>query len=257
MIRALLLGTLICASQRASATALTKPEPDPGLDPTVLHSRVKLTNEFVAQDFGASTDTTQLNLSYAFGKGARNDWTVQLDLPLVAYRAGDAGGVPDATGLGDIETRIGHVFDAEGVFRWGLGVEAQFDTATQPQLGSGIFRLSPGAVLAVQPWRAFSFQATTQFNQSLAEDAGVSELQQIETKPAIQVSLPAEFYAYAENSLKWDLQAGGMFSSKLKFEIGRGFGARSEWVLSARYEVPLTESADQHTFKVGCSYVFP
>lgn len=255
--RALLFITLICSAEHAAVASTDKPEPDPGLDPTVLHSRVKLTNEFVDQEFNASTDTTQLNLSYAFGNGARSDWTLQLDLPLVAYRAGDAGGASDATGLGDIETRIGHVFDPTGVFRWGLGVEAQFDTAAQPQLGSGIFRLSPGVVFAVQSCRAFRFQATSQFNQSLAEDAGVSELQQIETRPAIQLSLPAEFYFYVENSLKWDLQAGGKFSSKLKFEIGRGFGARSEWVLSARYEVPLTESVDHYTVKIGCSYVFP
>jgi hypothetical protein len=56
---------------------------------------------------------------------------------------------------------------------------------------------------------------------------------------------------------KCDLQDGGRFSSKLKFEIGRGFGALSEWVLSARYEMPLTERADDNTFTAGRAYVFP
>ena len=63
--------------------------------------------------------------------------------------------------------------------------------------------------------------------------------------------------AMPRRGAKCDLQDGGRFSSKLKFEIGRGFGARSEWVFSARYEMPLTESADDHTLTAGCAYVFP
>lgn len=43
----------------------------------------------------------------------------------------------------------------------------------------------------------------------------------------------------------------------LRFELGRGFGARGEWGRSARYEMPLTESAAEHTFTAGCAYVFP
>src|SRR2546423_8705048 len=59
--------------------------PDTGLDATVLNSRVQLTNEFKDQAFGAAKDTATLNLAYAFGKTARPDWTVQVDLPVVHY----------------------------------------------------------------------------------------------------------------------------------------------------------------------------
>jgi len=231
--------------------------PDPGLDPTVLRSRAKVQNEFIEQAFHGSKNTTKLLLSYAFGGAARRDWTVQLDLPLVAHRAGDRGGAPDATGIGDVEMRVGHVFDGEGVFRWALGVETQFNTAAQNQLGDGVWRLSPVAVFAMEPCRAFKFQTTTQFDQSLTHEARVSEQQELKVKPSATFQLPEKFYAYIESELKWDMQNDDRFSAKLKFELGRGFGARGEWVLSARYEMPLTESADDHTFTTGCAYVFP
>jgi hypothetical protein len=45
--------------------------------------------------------------------------------------------------------------------------------------------------------------------------------------------------------------AGGNLGATLKFELGRGFGARGEWAVSARYMLPLTENSDKHTFVVG------
>lgn len=240
------------------ATAfVARAEVDPGLDPTVLRSRVKLTNEFIAQAFDGSRNTAKLNLSHAFGRAAWRQWTVQLDVPFVSHRAGELGSAPDADGIGDIEMRIGHVFDGEGVFRWALGLEAQFNTAAQPQLGDCVFRVSPILVFALQPCREFKLQTNVQFDQSLTRETGVSEQQDLKVKPAMNLKLPAQSYAYIESELKWNLQDDQRFSAKLKFEVGRGFGARSEWVLSARYEMPLTESADDHTFTAGVAYVFP
>ncbi len=227
-----------------------------GLDPTVLRSRVKVTNEYSARDFGVSENTTKLNLTYAFGNVARRDWNVQLDLPVVHNNAGDQATPTDATGLGDIELRGGHVFDGAGVFRWGLGAEAHFNTASEPQLGDGVFRLSSGLQFALQPSRSFKFQTTIQFDQSLSTDAGVPEQQRIKVKPAVQFDLPADCYGYVETELVWDLQACGRFGSKLKVELGHAFGSREQWVASIRYETPLTESSEQYTATAGLAYVF-
>lgn len=251
------LFAVVLSTVTAVATPAEQSEPDPGLDATVLHSRVKLTNEFIEQAFDGSKNTTKLNLAYAFGNTARRDWTVQLDLPLVAHRAGNLGGAPDATGFGDVEMRIAHVFDGEGVFRWALGVETQLNTAAQNQLGDGVFRLSPLFAFAVQPCNAFKFQTNVAFDQSLTREAGVSEQQDLKVKPSVTFNLPKKFYAYVESELKWDLQNDDKFSARLKFEMGRGFGTRGEWVLSARYEMPLTESSDDHTITAGVAYVFP
>ncbi|MEY4484233.1 MAG: hypothetical protein RL693_1685, partial [Verrucomicrobiota bacterium] len=167
------LGVALLWSAAISVGVFASDRPDTGLDPTILKSRVKLTNEYVDRDFGASKNTTKLNLAYAFGDSDLRDWTVQLDLPLVAYRAGDLTSPSDATGFGDIEMRVGHVFDRDGVFRWAAGLESQFNTASDPSLGDGVFRLSPMVAFAVEPCRAFKFQTTTQFDQSLVSETGV------------------------------------------------------------------------------------
>jgi hypothetical protein len=53
----LALAALSAVACAADAT------PDPGLDVTVLHSRMKLTNEYIDQEFGISKNTTTLNLA--------------------------------------------------------------------------------------------------------------------------------------------------------------------------------------------------
>jgi hypothetical protein len=239
-----------------AAEVVDATEVDPGLDPTVLRSRVKLNNEFIDREHGASKNTTKLSLAYAFGRDARRDWSIQLELPLVTADGG-RDGYGDTTGFGDTTLRLVHVVDGAGVFRWAVGMETQFNTAAQDQLGDGVFRVSPLFGFAVQPSADWKFQTVVQFDQSLTRESGVSEQQELKLIPSLQFNLPRGFYAHAETELKWNLRDDGEFGAKLKFEIGRGFGARGEWVLSARYEVPLTESADQHTFALACAYTFP
>jgi hypothetical protein len=252
---------LAAAEKRSGGTTSSAPEdadafPRPALDATVLQCFAALTNEFKDQEFGAAKDTATLTLAYAFGNTARRDWTAQVDLPVVHYDAGHVTGVESGTGIGDIEVRIGHVIRGEGILRYAAGVEAEFDTAGGPPLGDGIFRLSPIVAFAVQPCRTFKFQTFVQFNQSLITETGVSEEQEIHLKPAMNFALPSSCYLYTECEETWGLQAHGEFSSTLKFEFGRGFGARGEWALSARCELPLTTSSDDYTVTLGCTYVF-
>jgi len=252
---------LAAVEKKSGGTTASTPEdsdafPRPALDATVLQSFAALTNEFKDQEFGAAKDTATLTLAYAFGDTARRDWTAQVDLPVVHYDAGHVTGVESGTGIGDIEIRIGHVIRSEGIFRYAAGVEAEFDTAGGPPLGDGIFRLSPIVAFAVQPCHTFKFQTFVQFNQSLITETGVSEEQEIHLKPAMNFALPSSCYVYTECEETWGLQAHGEFSATLKFEFGRGFGARGEWALSARCELPLTKSSDDYTLTAGCTYVF-
>lgn len=247
--------------ERSAGTPTSAPEdgdtfPDAGLDATVLHSRVTLSNEYNDQEFGVAKDTVALNLAYAFGNTARPDWTVQMGLPVVHYDAGRVTGVESDTGFGDVTFRIGHVIHGEGILRYAAGVEAKFDTAGGPPLGDGVFRLSPIVAFAVQPCRTFKFQTFVQFNQSFITDTGVSEEQEIHVKPAVNFALPAACYFYTECEETWGFQSHGGFSSTLKFEIGHGFGARDEWVLSVRCELPLTSSSDDYTVTTSCTYTF-
>jgi hypothetical protein len=94
------------------------------------------------------------------------------------------------------------------------------------------------------------------FNQSFITETGVSEEQELHLKPAMSIALPGNWYAYTEFEETWEFPTHGEFSSTAKFETGRSFGPRSEWVLSARCELPITSSSDDYTVTVGCTYVF-
>ena len=230
--------------------------PDTSLDPTVLSTQMSLSNEFKAQEFDAVKDTVTLNLSYAFGKTTHPDWTAQVDLPVVYYNAGQTKGVESGAGFGDLECRIGHVIHSEGIFRYAAGLEAEFDTAGGPPRGDGIFRLSPIVAFVVQPSATFKFQTFVQFNQSFFTETGVSEEQELHLKPAINVALPNNWYAYSEFEEVWQFPAHGQFTSTFKFEVGRSFGKGGAWIWSARCEIPLTSSSDNYTVTTGCTYVF-
>ena len=231
-------------------------EIDNDLDPTVIHSRLRIQNEFVDREAGASQNTTTFSATYGFGFAERNDSRLTLSVPVVDYNAGRKSGAGDATGLGDIALLLGHVFDPTGRFRWGLGAEATFDSATKCQLGDGRFSLSPGAGFAWLFRPQVKFQTFIQYNQSLAKEAGAQNQQEFELKPALNIDLPWQCYGYIEWASKWNIEHEGDYSSKFKIEIGRAFGNREQVVVGLRYEVPLTESSDQGIYSVALTYVF-
>jgi len=231
-------------------------EIDNDLDPTVIHSRLRVANEFIDREAGAWQNKTTFSGTYGFGFEEQNDSRLTLSVPVVEYNAGRVSGSNDASGLGDIELLIAHVFDPTGRFRWGLGVETAFDTATEPQLGDERVRLSPIAGFAWRFSPQVKFQTFIQYNQSVAKEADVKNQQDLEFKPSLEVDLPWECYGYVEWASKWNLEHEGDYSSKFKIEIGRGLGSREQLVVALRYEIPLTESSDQGIYSVGLTYVF-
>ena len=52
------------------------------------------------------------------------------------------------------------------------------------------------------------------------------------------------------------LTASCLVAATARADDGRGFGARGEWALSARCELPLAKSSDNYTVTAGCTYVF-
>jgi hypothetical protein len=51
-------------------------------------------------------------------------------------------------------------------------------------------------------------------------------------------------------------EMAAIIDSISKFEVGRSFGARGQWVLGARWEVPLRSSSDEYTVTNSRTYTF-
>src|ERR1700720_1274496 len=112
------LGTLcICAclhfggpanSSFAQLNAIEQPAEsaeaiDNDLDPTVIHSRLRVANEFTDREAGAGQNKTTFSGTYGCGLREQNGWRLTLSVPVVDYNAGRVSGSHDASGLGDIE----------------------------------------------------------------------------------------------------------------------------------------------------------
>jgi hypothetical protein len=95
-----------------------------------------------------------------------------------------------------------------------------------------------------------------QFNQSLITETGVSEEQEIHLKPAISLALSDNWYAYTEFEETWGFERTASSVPPPSSRSAAASGARGEWVLSARCELPITTSSDDYTLTAGCTYVF-
>jgi hypothetical protein len=225
-------------------------------DPTVLSSQLSLGLEYWDQDYGAFRSKQVLSGEYAFGGGGQRDWVVSAELPFLLDEPGDTAG--DQTGgVGDFKLGAGHVFDGIGRFRWGLGLAVGFDTASEDQFGDGALKLSPqwGAGYRFRP--DFELTAKVQYNGSVWEDDGRSEVNSLELRLALLKTWPHYWYSLAGYGSLWDFERDDIYSGAFKAEVGKAFGTRQEWVAYLSTEVPAVNAGpNDFTVKLGIGYIF-
>jgi hypothetical protein len=191
----------------------------------------------------------------AFGAAGAKDWIVGLELP---YRHIAPAAGADVSGLGDLQIAGGHVFDGTGRFRWGLGVATVFDTAEHAALGDGVLKLSPKWGAGWRFQHELELVGTVQYNVSLHEAAGRSQVSSLEVNPALIKGWRGNWFNVLGYDQSWDWQDDGRYYSTLKFELGRAFGTGDCWVASIGVDVPLAgRGADNYTVKAGLSHLFP
>lgn len=223
--------------------------------PTVLSSVAALGLEYGDSDAGAYRSELSASGSVAFGAADAKDWVVGVALPYVRVKS--AGG-SSVSGLGDFKVAAGHLVDGAGRFRWGLGVATYFDTAEHAALGDGVLKLSPKWGAGYRFEHDFELVGTVQYNVSLHEAAGRSQVSSLEVNPALIKGWPGHWFNVLGYDQSWDFQDDGRYYSKLKFELGRAFGTDERWVASVGVDVPLAgRGADNYTAKASLSRIFP
>jgi hypothetical protein len=124
--------------QQAPAAA----ELDNGTNPTLISRVMETKYEYL--DLGQGVRSGALRLNYLQPLGEKSDYAVRLRLPVQMNNALGR----DNYGFGDVSLLVLHVFGLtrEHGFVWQL--EANFDTASRPELGAGKHVLSPTFVYA-------------------------------------------------------------------------------------------------------------
>jgi hypothetical protein len=232
-------------------------------DRTSHRTRIRIENEFIDYTSGDALNSLTYSGSYAIGLHGRKDWQLTIDWPLVHYHAGPSSTTASATGMGDVELTFDHAFETSGKLRWNVGMKVRLDTAMEPQLGDGMYVLSPRAAVSWRLNPRVKLMAALQYNQSISEREGVIQRKTLDFKPGVEFDFPGRWYGYIEYAPKWDFAKGnnvGSFrnfaGSSLKFELGCAWGPDDRLVFTARYEMPLTESSRRGTYVFGVSYRF-
>jgi hypothetical protein len=225
-------------------------------DPTFLSSSAGLGTEYFDRDDGAFRSRFVVSGDYAYGSGEQRDWVISAELPFLLDDPGDDAGAREG-GIGDFKLGAGHIIDGVGRFRWGLGTAVTFDTASDDRLGDGAIVLSPqwGAGYRFRP--DFELTAKMQYNPSIWEDEGRSEVNSLELKLALLKTWPGFWYSLAGYGSLWNFERDEIHSNAFKAELGKAFGTRQEWVAFFSAEVPVeNRGANDFALKCGISYVF-
>lgn len=145
----------------------------------------------------------------------------RVEIPLVSRRPGTPGADAD-TGLGDINTRFSKsVLNGDG-YAMVLGVEYNFNSATEDTLGSGKETISPLVFGSVKAPRLNSILfPLVQYYQSVAGDSAHPDIKLTVIKPMVLTRLPNRFYTFAEPAIYIDHESNDRVGATLELEFGR------------------------------------
>ena len=225
-------------------------------DPTVLSSNVGLGYSYADRHQDASRNKLTISSAYAFGIGRRKDWVVSAKLPFIHDEPGNSE-TSQASGLGDLKVGFGHVIDGTGRLRWGLGAAVTFGTASEQQFGDGAVTVSPIGGWGFRFTPEFELVGNVQYNNSIHEADGRISVHSLEFSPALLKIWPHHWYTQAGWESVLDFEDGSNHSGKVTAEVGKAFGGRQQWVLSAGVDIPAGSAGlDNFTAKAGVNYIF-
>ena len=220
-------------------------------DPTLLSPRLLTQWEREDRSNGDSTGKVYVNLREAFLISPNLAFGVQAELPLNWVTKGGE----DFSGAGDMEVRAGFVGRANAKVRWGLGMNARFDTASEPALGDSLFELRPIGALRWDATRNLNLGLNAEWTFSPDPKEG-KEVENLQLKLPITFKLNSRLSGFVSYQPKWDLTEGGNRRDLVDVSTTVLLGKGKHVALTAGMEFPL--SADVLDWKpfVGVQWFF-
>jgi hypothetical protein len=220
-------------------------------DPTLLAPRVLTQWEHQDLANGNSTGKVYANIREAFLLSESIAFGLQLEIPLNwAEQAGQ-----DFSGLGDLEARMGFVGRVSPTFRWGLGLNARFDTASASALGDGLFELRPTAAIRwdVLHWLNLGIQPEYTFTPDPKDGKNAESVQ---LKLPITFKINPHWSGSVSYQPKWNLAKNDTPIDLLNVFATVLLGSRKKYALTMGVELPL--SADSLDWKgyIGLQWFF-
>lgn len=219
-------------------------------DPTLISSRYF--GEFVYESYDDDSELFKIENTTRWGIPLRDGHALgfQFMLPLKWRETAN----DDAFGLGDLELRSGVVGRLSPTLRYGLGVNAQLDSATDSLLSDNAFILRPTAALR---WD-YNARVTLGINVEYSVtplDEDVNDVSALDLKFPVSFKINDDWSGFLSYNPRWDLLDE---SSRQRIELGASYvwGLDNQFSWSFGTELPLTSESFEFKLATGFSWYF-
>lgn len=202
-------------------------------DPTLLTRRLLTQAEYEELHDGDANIIWLSNLRWAFPIGKSVAFGLQLETPL---RWTDVAG-EHSSGLGDIELRAGLVFREAGNFRWALGLNSKFPTATSSSLGDGVVALRPQTGFRWEATGSLELGVNVEYSFTPGDEAG-HRVSALEFKFPLVAKLAENLSGLISYNPRWNY-ANDSSRHRLELSLSRAFGSENKYAIATGAEIPL------------------
>jgi hypothetical protein len=198
----------------------------------------------------------QVTFKPVFVFGSEREFALRIEAPVETYYPNNAD-APTVSGFSSLTTTLLWAFYSHAGIRQAVGLELQWNTATNPAVGQA-WIIEPVYVVAFRISRIVAMSVELNWQKSFGTLGTYNPVNTIQFKPTVSVALPAWFFASVQDKTSWSLEDRNV-GSLLKFTAGRFLTEQKTVVLALEYETALDPVAARGTvFMVGAmlSYFF-
>lgn len=219
-------------------------------DPTLVSSR--FSSEFSYESYDNDSDFYKIENTLRWGIPLQDDHALGFQAVLPVKWTETA--TDEEFGLGDLELRAGAVGRLAPTVRYGLGVNAVFDTATDSLLSDNAFILRPIAALRWDFNACVTLGINVEYNFTPL-DENANDVSALELKFPVAFKINGDWSASVSYNPRWDLLDE---SDRHRLELGatRIWGADNQYGWSLGTEVPLTSESFEFKLSTGFIWYF-
>jgi hypothetical protein len=222
--------------------------------PVFTRNTFQLKYEWTEKAAGAAMGQFTFKPTLVFG--AEREFALRIEAPLETSYPNSAS-APTISGFASLTTTLLWAFYSHDGIRQAIGLELQWNTATNPAVGQP-WIIEPVYVVAFRISRHVAMSVELNWQRSFGYLGTYEPVNTLQIKPTVTVALPAWFFVSVQDKTSWSLQDHNV-GSLLKFSAGRFLTENKTVVLAVEYETALDPVAAKGTvFMVGAmlSYFF-
>jgi hypothetical protein len=228
-----------------------------GLDSVAFSRSQVLLQADSYQSLGGKANGARMLFNPQFVFGERNEFAVQLKVPISALFPYTPG-APTQFGLGGVATAFAWNFANTGQFRHFGALGLQWETASTPSIG-GPWAIVPSYAVGAALARFVSLTVQAQWFKSFSSNSSYPQVNLLILEPILAVNLPGRSFLALDTRLGWDF-VHDSFIPLMKGVAGIFTDRQKSLSITAWYQGALSQTAADLFYKyevgMGLAYFF-